>query len=222
MDLHLSSLEYLFPASKNRVEWKLTIRQRVALKFKDEIQFLKGWKRDRTAVGAITPTSVATATKMASVVLPNSGLPVLELGPGTGVITKAILARGVEPRKLISVEYSHDFYRHLRKEFPSVDVRCGDAFALDLTLGAQRDTLFDCVISAIPLLHLPPEKRRELVRDLLDRVPVGRPVVQITYGLLSPVVALPAGYEVRHLAFMMRNIPPAQLWVYSKSGSRHV
>ncbi|MBB3318745.1 phospholipid N-methyltransferase [Rhizobium sp. BK176] len=83
-------------------------------------------------------------------------------------------------------------------------MRCGDAFALDLTLGAQRKTKFDSVISAIPLLHLPPEKRRELVLDLLERVPAGRPVVQITYGLLSPVVALPAGYEVRHLAFMMR------------------
>jgi len=75
---------------------------------------------------------------------------------------------------------------------------------------------FDCVISAIPLLHLPVDRRLALVLDLLERVPVGRPVVQITYGLLSPVVALPAGYEVRHLAFMVRNIPPAQLWIYRK------
>lgn len=194
----------------------MSIRQRVSLKFRDEIEFLRGWKRDRTAVGAITPTSVATATKMASIIEPGSGLPVLELGPGTGVITKAILERGVLPRNLISIEYSQEFCRHLREQFPAVDVRCGDAFALDLTLGAQRKTKFDSVISAIPLLHLPPEKRRELVLDLLERVPAGRPVVQITYGLLSPVVALPAGYEVRHLAFMMRNIPPAQLWMYAK------
>lgn len=198
----------------------MTIRQRVAFKFKDEIEFLKGWKRNRTAVGAVTPTSAATAKKMASVVQPDSGLPVLELGPGTGVITKAILARGIAPSQLISIEYSPEFCRHLRLAFPSVDVRCGDAFALDLTLGAQRDTKFDCVISAIPLLHLQPEKRRALVLDLLDRVPVGRPVVQITYGLVSPVVALPEGYQTQHLAFMMRNIPPAQLWLYSKNATR--
>ncbi|MDM9620465.1 phospholipid N-methyltransferase PmtA [Rhizobium sp. S96] len=196
------------------------IRQRVGLKFKDEIEFLKGWKRDRTAVGAITPTSAATARKMASVIRPDSGLPVLELGPGTGVITKAILKRSVHPRDLISIEYSPEFCRHLRHQFPEVDVRCGDAFALDLTLGAQRQAKFDGVISAIPLLHLPPEKRLSLVLDLLERVPVGRPVVQITYGLLSPVVALPAGYEIRHLAFMMRNIPPAQLWTYTKRPER--
>lgn len=197
----------------------MSIRQRVGLRFRDEIEFLKGWKRNRTAVGAITPTSAATASRMASVIQAASGLPVLELGPGTGVITKAILARGVLPRDLISIEYSPEFCCHLREQFPTVDVRCGDAFALDLTLGAQKNTMFDCVISAIPLLHLHPAKRRELVLDLLERIPAGRPVVQITYGLLSPVVSLPAGYEVRHLAFMMRNIPPAQLWLYRKKST---
>ncbi|MBP2449867.1 phosphatidylethanolamine/phosphatidyl-N-methylethanolamine N-methyltransferase [Rhizobium leguminosarum] len=148
----------------------MSIRQRVALKFKDEIEFLKGWKRDRAAVGAITPTSIKTAMRMASIVEPSSGLPVLELGPGTGVITRAILKRGVDPSNLISIEYSQEFCRHLRQEFPAVDIRCGDAFALDLTLGAQRETKFDCVISAVPLLHLPPERRLALVLDLLERI----------------------------------------------------
>ncbi|AYG70900.1 MULTISPECIES: methyltransferase domain-containing protein [unclassified Rhizobium] len=177
------------------------VRERVGLKFKDEIEFLKGWRRDRTAVGAITPTSVATARKMASVINSSPDLPVLELGPGTGVITKEILARGVRPKELLSVEYSPEFCRHLRQEFPEVDIRCGDAFALDLVLGAERNAKFDCVISAVPLLHLPPPKRLSLILDLLERVPKG----------------LPAGYEVRHLAFMMRNIPPAQLWTYRKT-----
>lgn len=194
----------------------MSVRKRVGLKFRDEIAFLKGWKRDRTSVGAIAPTSTVTARKMASVVHPGSGLPVLELGPGTGVITKEILARGIAPQNLTSIEYSPEFCQHLRSLFPQVDIRCGDAFALDLTLGGKRAAKFDCVISAIPLLHLPVDRRLALVLDLLERVPVGRPVVQITYGLLSPVVALPAGYEVRHLAFMVRNIPPAQLWIYRK------
>ncbi len=192
------------------------VRQRMGLRFKDEIEFLKGWKRDRIAVGAIAPTSAVTARKMAGVVRPDSGLPVLELGPGTGVITKAILARGILPQDLTSVEYSPEFCRLLKAQYPDVDIRCGDAFALDLVLGSKRDIRFDCVISAIPLLHLPAERRLALVLDLLERIPTGRPVVQITYGLLSPVVALPAGYEVRHLAFMMRNIPPAQLWTYRR------
>jgi len=195
----------------------MSVRQRVGMKLKDEIAFIKGWKRDRAAVGAITPTSAVTARKMASVVEPKSGLPVLELGPGTGVITKAILGRGLQPRDLVSIEYSPEFCEHLREQFPEVDVRCGDAFALDQALVEKSKTKFDCVISAIPLLHLAPLKRLSLVLDLLERVPAGRPMVQITYGLLSPVVALPLGYEIRHLSFMVRNIPPAQLWIYRKT-----
>jgi phosphatidylethanolamine/phosphatidyl-N-methylethanolamine N-methyltransferase len=138
----------------------MNMRQRVELKFKDEIEFLKGWKRNRKAVGAIAPTSAVTAKKMASVVRPSSGLPVLELGPGTGIITKAILARGVSAQDLTSIEYSPEFCEHLRAQFPGVDIRCGDAFALDLALGGRCDAQFDCVISAIPLLHLPVAKRR--------------------------------------------------------------
>ncbi|TCM65756.1 hypothetical protein EV291_14234 [Rhizobium sp. BK068] len=105
------------------------MRQRMGLRFKDEIEFLKGWKRDRTGVGAIMPTSAVSARKMAGVIQSDSGLPVLELGPGTGVITNAILARGIRPQDLTSIEYSPEFCRHLRVQFPHVDVRCGDAFA---------------------------------------------------------------------------------------------
>src|SRR3546814_12630828 len=68
--------------------------ERLGRKFDEEIRFFKGWIDGPKSVGAILPTSTITARRMASVVDPSSGLPVLELGPGTGIITKAILARG--------------------------------------------------------------------------------------------------------------------------------
>ncbi len=72
---------------------------------------------------------------MASVIDTKSGLPVLELGPGTGVITKAILAQGVKPADLYSVEYSPDFVEHLDRTFPDVNIIQGDVFDLDSALG---------------------------------------------------------------------------------------
>ena len=84
----------------------LRLKERIGRKFDEEIRFFQGWRSNMRAVGAIVPTSAVTARRMASVANPRSGLPVLELGPGTGVITKAILERGVTPEKLISVEYS--------------------------------------------------------------------------------------------------------------------
>ena len=105
-------------------------------------------------VGSIVPTSSITARKMASVANPRSDLPVLELGPGTGAITKAILAHGIKPEKLVAIEYSTDFYEHLVRLYPGVNFINGDAFDLDRTLGVFKDQTFDSVISGIPLLNL--------------------------------------------------------------------
>ena len=71
--------------------------RRFAEKFDDELKFFKGWIDKPRAVGSIVPTSSVTARRMASIIDTSSGLPVLEVGPGTGVITKAILGRGVKP-----------------------------------------------------------------------------------------------------------------------------
>ncbi|WP_075290937.1 phospholipid N-methyltransferase PmtA [Pararhizobium arenae] len=193
------------------------LKQRFEQKFDEEIRFFKGWKQNMKAVGSIIPTSGVTARRMASVVNPHSGLPVLELGPGTGVITKAILEKGVKPENLFSVEFSTDFYEHLIGRFPEVNFINGDAFDLSTTLGEHRDRQFDCVISAVPLLNFPMYRRVALIEDLLKRIPVGRPVIQISYGPLSPIVALPDRYQISHYDFVVRNIPPAQLWIYRKA-----
>src|SRR5690606_19949868 len=104
----------------------------------EEIRFFRGWIDQPRAVGSIVPTGGVTARRMASVIDAESDLPVLELGPGTGVITKAILEHGVEPSRLYSIEYSKDFVRHLRECYPDVNVIHGDAFDLDATLGDER------------------------------------------------------------------------------------
>lgn len=193
------------------------LRRALAEKFDDELKFFKGWIDKPKAVGAIMPTSSVTSRRMASVVDTASGLPVLEVGPGTGVITKAILARGVKPEDLYTVEYSPNFVRHLRRLYPGVNVIEGDAFNLDATLGDKRDLQFDCVISAVPLLNFPIQRRVAYLDDLLGRIPSGRPVIQITYGPMSPIPAGKGNYTVKHADFIIRNIPPAHLWIYRRN-----
>jgi phosphatidylethanolamine/phosphatidyl-N-methylethanolamine N-methyltransferase len=190
------------------------LKQRLEQKFDEEIRFFKGWQRDKKGVGALLPTSSITARRMASVIEVSSGLPVLELGAGTGVITKAILERGVLPRNLVSLEYASHFYDLLRRRFPEVDIRNGDVFELDTVLGERRHQTFDCVISAVPMLSFPLERRVALMKDLLSRIPHGRPVVQITHGPMSPLPAMPELYTISHFDFVVRNLPPAQLWIY--------
>ncbi|MEP3439185.1 MAG: phospholipid N-methyltransferase PmtA [Hoeflea sp.] len=189
---------------------------RFARRFDDEIRFFKGWIDGPKAVGAIMPTSTITARSMARVIDPASGLPVLELGPGTGVITRAILARGVAPANLVSIENSRDFHSRLTLDYPEVRFIHGDAFDLDKTLGDLNTSLFDSVISGIPLLNFPMDHRVGLIEDLLDRLPPGRPVVQFSYGPISPVTARGSSFSVVHHDFVMRNVPPARLWIYHR------
>ncbi len=192
------------------------LRKALADKFDDELQFFKGWIDRPKTVGSIVPTSSITARKMASVINPASGLPVLEVGPGTGVITRAILARGVKPENLYALEYSPEFVRHLRRLHPGVNVIEGDAFNLSAALGDQRDTVFDSVVSGVPLLNFPVARRIAYIEGLLGRIPAGRPVVQLTYGPLSPIPPNRGDYQVEHFHFVVRNIPPTQLWIYRR------
>jgi phosphatidylethanolamine/phosphatidyl-N-methylethanolamine N-methyltransferase len=192
------------------------LRKAITEKFDDELRFFRGWMHRPKAVGSIIPTSSVTARRMASVINPRSGLPVLEVGPGTGVITRAILARGVKPKSLYAVEYSPDFVLHLRRNFPGVVVIEGDAFDLAATLGEHAGLTFDSVVSGVPLLNFPVARRVAYVEALLDRIPAGRPVVQLTYGPKSPVPPGLGDYAVEHFDFVIRNIPPTQLWVYRR------
>lgn len=200
------------------------LRKALAEKFDDELRFFKGWIDKPKAVGSIVPTSSITARQMASVIDLTSGLPALEVGPGTGVITRAILNRGLKPENLYCVEYSEDFVRHLRRNHPYVNVIRGDAFDLDNTLGEARGLTFDAVVSGVPLLNFPAALRIRYVEDLLDRVPAGRPVVQLTYGPVSPVPPGKGNYTVERFHFVLRNFPPTQLWIYRRpwgGGSAH-
>lgn len=193
------------------------LRGALAARFGDELRFLKSLIDEPRAVGAILPTGPAMARQMASIVDPASGRRVLELGPGTGVITKAILDRGIAPERLVCVEYSPDFARHVRARFPGVDVIEGDAFDLQATLGAAADETFDCVVSALPLLNFPAADRTRLIGDLLARLPAGRPVIQFSYGPKPPVAGKPGQFAVERHSVVLKNVPPAQIWIYRKA-----
>jgi phosphatidylethanolamine/phosphatidyl-N-methylethanolamine N-methyltransferase len=190
--------------------------KRATGRFTDQFTFFRAWTRNAKTVGSIWPTSVPMARKMAGVIDLASGLPVLEIGPGTGPITKQILATGIAPPLVWTLEYSHDFAAKLRVRFPDIHVVEGDAFDLDTTLGGRAPRQFDCAISGLPLLNFPVATRIEFVESVLDRLPAGRPLIQFSYGPKSPVPPGLGNYNVRRHGMVLRNVPPAQLWVYSR------
>ncbi len=189
---------------------------KLAIKF----AFYREWLRNPKVVGAIAPSSAHMAEKMASVIRPESGLPVLELGPGTGAMTKAILDRGLAPSRLVCVEYCEPFLCGLRQRYPGVNFVHGDAFAISEIVDKLGIGVFGTIVSALPLLTFPIGHRIRLVETMLDLLePQGR-MVQFSYMLKPPVPAMPGSFAVSHLTTVFRNLPPARLWIYQRADAR--
>lgn len=191
------------------------IKRALEARFGDEKRFFKVWLDNLRHVGTPLPTSSFTGKSMASHIDLPSPLPVLELGPGTGSVTREILKRGVDPAKLYAVEYSSDFFDLLKSRHPGINLFMGDAFDLDTVLQDRGSTRFGAIISGIPLLNFPPEMRTAFVKAMLSRVAPGRPLVQITYGLKCPAPDI-AGVKAERTDVVFRNLPPSHIWTFRK------
>jgi phosphatidylethanolamine/phosphatidyl-N-methylethanolamine N-methyltransferase len=142
---------------------------------------------------------------------------VLELGPGTGVVTDALIAHGIGIERLIAVEADPDLAQLMRERFPDLRVVEGDAFDLDRTLPKDASGPLAATVSGLPLLNFPPARRRALVVSALDRMPAGGPFVQFSYGFTTPVPA-DLDISVEQAGLVLANLPPARIWVYRRAG----
>ncbi|MFZ2103123.1 MAG: methyltransferase domain-containing protein [Oricola sp.] len=199
---------------------KISRKAVIKARFVDQVRFLGSVIRAPRSVGAIAPTSAETARLMASNIDVGSGLPVLELGPGTGAITEWILRTGIAPERLVAIEYSAVFCRLLQEKYPRSKILQGDAFDLDGTLAAHLGDAvperFDCVICGLPLLNFPKEMRLQLLHGALSVLAPGRPFVQFSYGLVPPVPVDDPSISVTRSRWVIRNMPPARVWVYRR------
>lgn len=182
----------------------------------DEVRFLKNWIGRPLTTGAVSPSGKALTRLMASFVDPLDPRPVVELGPGTGVVTQALLERGVAPERLYSIEYNSDFCALLRHRFPGVNIVQGDAYDFNATLKDRVEGEISAVVSSLPLFTRPTDQRRALILEALSRMPVGRPLIQFSYALVPPVPAEP-GLTVDHTPWVILNIPPARVWLYRRT-----
>ena len=183
----------------------------------DEVRFLCNWMGRPLTTGAVSPSGKALTKLMASFVDPADPRPVVELGPGTGVVTKALLDRGVSPERLVSIEFNPDFCALLRKRFSGVNIIQGDAYTLGETLKGTVDGEISAVVSSLPLFTRPPEMRRALILEALGRMPAGRPLIQFSYALVPPVPAEPGRFTVEHTHWVVMNLPPARVWLYRRA-----
>jgi phosphatidylethanolamine/phosphatidyl-N-methylethanolamine N-methyltransferase len=184
------------------------------LRISDELRFFSSWVRNPLKMGAVAPSGRALTRAMAAQVDPALPGPVLELGPGTGVATSALLERGIKPERLVLIEYSREFCELLRERFPGVTVLQGDAYRLREALADILREPLAAIVSGLPLLTRPLPERVRLLESALRLLGPGAPFIQFSYGAKAPIPARPGHWSVAGTPRVWQNLPPARVWVY--------
>lgn len=191
-------------------------REKKPLRIDDEVRFIRSWLEKPLATGAVTPSGRFLARTMANYVDPRSLGPVVELGPGTGPVTEALIERGVAPERLVVVEFNPTFCQMLRVRFPGITVVQGDAYDLRRILGPVLRQPAAAIVSGLPLFTKPLRMRLRLFRDALRLLGPRAPFVQFTYAVVPPIPKSVAGVHVEASERIWMNLPPARVWVYRK------
>ena len=182
----------------------------------DEVQFICSWLEKPLATGAVMPSGKVLARTMARYVDPEVAGPVIELGPGTGAVTKALVEQGVDPARLVLVEFNPVFCRMLRSRYPEATVVQGDAYGLRRLLGDFLRQPAAAVVSGLPLVTKPFKLRLRLIADAFNMMLPGAPFVQFTYAVGSPIPRKPTGVAAEASERIWMNLPPARVWVYRR------
>jgi phosphatidylethanolamine/phosphatidyl-N-methylethanolamine N-methyltransferase len=183
----------------------------------DEVRFIRSWLEKPLATGAVTPSGRVLARTMAAYVDPQASGPVIELGPGTGPVTEALVTQGVDPARLVLVEFNPVFCRLLRSRYPAATVVQGDAYALRRIVENVLRQPAAAVVSGLPLFTKPPKMRLRLMHDAFALMSPGAPFVQFTYAMVPPIPKSVNGVSAEASERIWMNLPPARVWVYRKN-----
>lgn len=173
-------------------------------------------------MGAVVPSGrlLAEALALAAVAeIEGRDGHVIELGAGTGEVTKAMLAAGIPAPRLALVERDPELAAFLRRHFRGPQIIEGDAARLPKLLEGVGVSRVATVVSGLPLLSLPAEVVTGIVHGVFDALPRGAALVQFTYGPAPPVPK--ALRESLHLVGahgrrIWRNVPPAVVWTFRR------
>ncbi len=176
--------------------------------------YLRRYLANPLQMGALVPSSRALCRRIVEQVRRAPDEAVLELGAGTGVVTRALLDAGIPADRLMVLEIEPELARHLGTILPTGKVLKGDAFALAELVPQRCQGRIGTVICGIPMVMLPLERQRQLIAAM-DSVAPGRGFLHYTFCITSPLPWRKLGLHARRTAWTPRNLPPASVWRYA-------
>lgn len=184
----------------------------------DSTVFLREWLANPQHTGSVTPSSPQLGAAMARWLPKNRESFVLELGPGTGAVTNALLKHGLRQDRLIAIEHNPNLAKLLQKKYTRAHIISGDAWDLDQLLAdlPQPVESVGAVISSLPLLNFPKAKADDLARKIRAVLePRGR-LVQYSYHLIKNRSRGAGEFRLIASQIVWWNFPPARVHVLQK------
>src|SRR6266702_2183115 len=206
-ETHRRRFEQKFESQRKKFESQIRrFEERNGIRLDDEVRFFRSWIERPLAIGAVTPSGKALARTMAGFVDPN--IP--------GPVTDALVAQGIDPSRLVLVEFDPTFCRLLRARYPTATVVQGDAYSLRRLLGGVLQDPAAGVVSGLPLFTKPLRMRLRLLFEAFGLMSAGAPFVQFTYNAVATVPKRLDRVSAEASERVWMNIPPARVWVYRR------
>jgi len=180
----------------------------------DGALFFRHWLRHPLGIGAILPSSHSVVRAMANDIPFSRPGAVLELGGGTGVVTRGLLEAGCSPERLIVVEREPALAEILRRRYDKARIVEADACAIGEILAALGVEKLAAVVSSLPIKWFSLESQRAVVQPCVDRLGEDGMFLQLTNALVSPLAMAPLALRGREIARIWTQFPPVQIWRY--------
>ncbi len=169
--------------------------------------------RNPRSMGAGLPSTPRLARTMANFVPITENELVVELGAGTGIVTQALLQRGISPKRLIAIEQAHTLSEYLQKRYPQVRIINGDALHLCELLGSDCQHV-TTIVSSLPFRSLPHNIGHGIIEQIQRVLPKNGLLIQFTYDISGRTLFLPSDFKRISHKIVWRNLPPARVDVY--------
>jgi phosphatidylethanolamine/phosphatidyl-N-methylethanolamine N-methyltransferase len=176
--------------------------------------FFRRWLANPLQMGSIVPSSPALCRRIVAATEWADDEAVIELGAGTGVVSRALLDSGLPPSRLFVVEIVASMADHLRETLRGARIIEGDAMSLPELIPATRHGRVGTIVCGIPMVLMPLASQRRLIAAM-DAVAPGRGFLHFSYCLTSPLPHRRLGLSAERLAWTPRNFPPASVWRYT-------
>jgi phosphatidylethanolamine/phosphatidyl-N-methylethanolamine N-methyltransferase len=183
----------------------------------DAAVFFGLWLQKPLRIAAANPSGAYLADILAHCVELNRSGPVLDLGAGTGSLTRGLVRAGCPPERIIALEREPRLAEVLRRDFPAATVIEGDATRIGEYLAGRVERL-STVVSSLPIKWFPLAAQRAIVEPCLESLGPGGRFLQVTNAFWSPLPIGALGICGQEIGRVWRNLLPAQIWSYSHRG----